>query len=183
MNCLTIFQNFSETLEWNDLQAVKLSMYLRKRGQIIAFYAIIYICYFKVIEGQVTLSTLFGTPRVCVNSSFFRYFNGLDRYTFKALWGNLHHRYFSFSQNQLFRYVCLSVSNCSLVENILDNFWIAQTWCDHAILRMFTVIKCRGYINFDLSKIIWRTFSINLQFSTVKVIYQEIWFVEKVKNL
>ena len=58
-----------------------------------------------------------------------------------------------FHQNQLFRYVCLSVPNCSLVENILDTFSIAQTWCDHSILRMFTVIKCRGHTNFDLSKI------------------------------
>ena len=41
------------------------------------------ICYLKVIEGQVSLTTLFGTPRVCVNSSFFEYFDGLEKYTFK----------------------------------------------------------------------------------------------------
>ena len=60
---------------------------------------------------------------------------------------------FSFSQNQFFRYVCLSVPNFSLVENILDTFCIAQTLCDHSILRMITVIKCRGYANFELTKI------------------------------
>ena len=59
---------------------------------------------------------------------------------------------FSFSsQNQIFE--CLSVPNCSLVENILDTFCIAQTLCDHSILRMFTVIKCTGHTNFVLSKI------------------------------
>ena len=42
------------------------------------------------------------------------------------------------------------VPNCSLVENILDTFCIAQTWCDHSILRMFTVIKCRGHTDLDL---------------------------------
>ena len=49
--------------------------------------------------------------------------------------------------------VCLSVPNCSSVENILDTFCKAQTWCDHSILRMFTVIKCRGHATFNLSKI------------------------------
>ena len=34
---------------------------------------------------------------------------------------------FSFSQNQIFRYVCLTERNCSLVENILDTFCVAQT--------------------------------------------------------
>ena len=29
------------------------------------------ICYLKVIEGQVSLSTLFGTLRVFINGSFF----------------------------------------------------------------------------------------------------------------
>ena len=36
----------------------------------------------KVIEGQVSLSTLFGTLRVCINSSFFGYFDGLERSMF-----------------------------------------------------------------------------------------------------
>ena len=47
----------------------------------------------------------------------------------------------------------LSVPNCSLVENILDTFRIAPIWHDLSILRMFTVVKCRGHTNFDLSKI------------------------------
>ena len=34
------------------------------------------------IEGQVSLSTLFGTLRVCINRSFFGYFDGLERSTF-----------------------------------------------------------------------------------------------------
>ena len=80
-------------------------------------------------------------------------FDGLEKDTFKELWENPHHRFFSFIQNQFFRYVCLSVSICSLVENILDTFCIAQTWCDHSILRMFIVIKCRGHTNFNPSKI------------------------------
>ena len=60
---------------------------------------------------------------------------------------------FLFSQNLLFRYVYLSVPNRSLAENILDTFCVAQTWCDHSILKMFTVIKCRRHTNSDISKI------------------------------
>ena len=30
----------------------------------------------------------------------------------------------SFSQNQNFRYTCLCVSNCNLLENILDTFYM-----------------------------------------------------------
>ena len=30
---------------------------------------------------------------------------------------------------------------------------MAQIWYDLSILRMFTVVKCRGHANFDLSKI------------------------------
>ena len=61
---------------------------------------------------------------------------------------------FLFSQNQVFRYVCLIVSNCSLVENILDTVCIVQIWYDLSISRMFTVtvVKCRGHTNFNLSK-------------------------------
>ena len=40
------------------------------------------ICYLKVIEGKVGLSTLCGTLRVCVNSSFFGYFDGLEKSAF-----------------------------------------------------------------------------------------------------
>ena len=42
------------------------------------------MCYLKVIEGQVSLSTLCGTLRVCVNSSFFGYFDGLEKSTFES---------------------------------------------------------------------------------------------------
>ena len=42
------------------------------------------ICYLKVIEGQVNLSTLLGILRVCINSSFFRYFDVLEGSTFKS---------------------------------------------------------------------------------------------------
>ena len=38
-------------------------------------------------------------------------------------------------------------------KNILDTFCIAQIWYDLSILGMFTVVKCRGHTNFDLSKI------------------------------
>ena len=36
----------------------------------------------KVIEEQVSLSTLVGKLRICINSSFFGYFDGLERSTF-----------------------------------------------------------------------------------------------------
>ena len=42
------------------------------------------ICYLKVMEGQVSLSTLFGTTRVCVNSSFFGYLDDFEKSTFKS---------------------------------------------------------------------------------------------------
>ena len=36
--------------------------------------------------------------------------------------------FLSFSQNQIFRYFCRSVLNCSLIENVLDTFCVAQIW-------------------------------------------------------
>ena len=60
---------------------------------------------------------------------------------------------FLISQNQIFRYVSLTIPNCRLVENILDTFCIEQIWYDLSILRMFTVVKCRGHTSFDPSKI------------------------------
>ena len=46
-----------------------MSMYLRKR---VILVVIVYgICYLDVIEGQVSLSTLLGTLRININSSFF----------------------------------------------------------------------------------------------------------------
>ena len=36
---------------------------------------------------------------------------------------------------------------------------------------MFTVVKCRGHKNFDLSKVYEGYFLTNLQFSTLEVIY------------
>ena len=41
------------------------------------------MCYLKVIEGQASLSTVFGTP--CVNSSFFGYFDALENCIFKEM--------------------------------------------------------------------------------------------------
>ena len=35
--------------------------------------------YLKVIERELSLSTLCGTLRICVNSSFFAYFDGLEK--------------------------------------------------------------------------------------------------------
>ena len=43
------------------------------------------IYYLKVVKGQISLSTLCGTLRVCVNSSFFGYFDGLEKSTFQEL--------------------------------------------------------------------------------------------------
>ena len=58
-------------------------------------------------------------------------------------------------------YVCLSVPNCSLAENILDTSCIAQIWYGLPILKMFIiVVKCGGHINFDLSKIYERYFQL-----------------------
>ena len=37
LKCLTIFQRFSQPLQGNGLQAIKISMYLRKREQIVVF--------------------------------------------------------------------------------------------------------------------------------------------------
>ena len=53
----------------------------------------------------------------------------------------------------------LTVSNCSLVQNVLDTFCIAQIWHDLSILRMFTVVKCRGHTDFDLRKYMKDTFN------------------------
>ena len=39
-----------------------------------------------------------------------------------------------------------------LVENIVDTFGMEQIWYDVSILGMFAVGKCRGHINFVLSK-------------------------------
>ena len=44
-----------------------------------------FICYLKVIEGHVSLLTLPGTLRVCINSSFFGYFDCLERSAFQDL--------------------------------------------------------------------------------------------------
>ena len=67
--------------------------------------------------GQVSLSTLFGSPNVCVNSSFFGCSDGLEKSMFEELKENLSYRFFSFSQNQILRYVCVSVPNCNSVED------------------------------------------------------------------
>ena len=96
--------------------------------------------------------TLLVTMRVYNNSSFFGNFDGHHKFAFKKLVENLLHGFFSFSQNQIFRYVCLTVQNCRLVEIILDTFCIAQIWYDLSILRMFAVAKCRDHTNFVLSK-------------------------------
>ena len=53
-------------------------------------------CYLKVVEGEISLMTLPGTLRVYISSSFFRYFDGHHKSTFKELWDNLLHRFFSF---------------------------------------------------------------------------------------
>ena len=76
----------------------------------------------------------FDTTRVCINSSFSDILMVLKNPRFKS---------------------CERI----LVENILDTFCIAQTWCDHSILRMLTLIKCSGYTNFSLSKYIKDIFS------------------------
>ena len=41
------------------------------------------MCYLKAIEGQVSSSALLGTLRVCIDCSFFGYFDGLEKSTFK----------------------------------------------------------------------------------------------------
>ena len=43
--------------------------------------------------------------------------------------------FFSFSGNQISRYITLSVLNCKLVENILHIFCLVQSWYDLRILR------------------------------------------------
>ena len=80
--------------------------------------------------------------------------------------------FLSFSKSNL--NACLSVPNCKLFENILDTFCIAQIWYDISILMMFTVVKCRGHTNFDLSKIYEGIISTKLQFGTLKVLYLDV---------
>ena len=96
-------------------------MYLRKRVILVVLVNIL----LKAVEGEVSLLTVLGTLGANNNSSFFGRFDGHHKFTFKELWENLHHRFFSFPQNQIFRYMNLSVANCRLIENILDTFFIA----------------------------------------------------------
>ena len=53
-------------------------MYLRKKSNNHSLR----ICYLKIIEGQVSLSAVFGTLRVCINGLFFEYSDGLERSMF-----------------------------------------------------------------------------------------------------
>ena len=77
----------------------------------------------------------------------------------KELWENLHHR-------------------------ILDTFCIAQIWYNFTILGMFAVAKCRGHTDFVLSKTYDEYFHLILiQFGTLKLVYLEIQFPGKQKNL
>ena len=64
------------------MQAIKISMFVSQKKSANRIFC---ICYLKVTEGQVSLSTLFGTLRACVNSSSFGYFGGLEEYTFQEL--------------------------------------------------------------------------------------------------
>ena len=101
------------------------------------------ICYLKVIQAQLNLWTLLGTLKVvCINSSFFGYFDSLERSTFSELWKNLYHRFFSLSGNKISRYIILSVPNCKLVKNIFI-FCLGQSWYDLCILQQWTSLKLR----------------------------------------
>ena len=59
------------------------------------------ICYLKVVKGQVSLSTVCGALRVYTNSSFFGYFDGHHKSTFKELWENLLHGFFSYKNKSV----------------------------------------------------------------------------------
>ena len=52
------------------------------------------IPHLKVTEGQVGLSTVLGTRRVYINTSFLVYFDSRHNGTFKELRENLHHGLF-----------------------------------------------------------------------------------------
>ena len=58
-------------------------------------------------------------------------------------------------------YVCLSVPNCSLFEYIFE---------------IFTLVKCRAYTNFDLSRIYEEYFQLICNL----VMYLKIWLSEKI---
>ena len=76
------------------------------------------ICCLKSYRGTSKfINSIFGSPNVCVNSSFFGCSDGLEKSMFEELKENLRYRFFSFSQKQIFRYVCVSVPNCSSVED------------------------------------------------------------------
>ena len=93
------------------------------------------ICYLKVIEGQVCLSTLCGTLRICVNSSFLGYFDGLEKSTFKS-YEKIYTIDFSLSLEMKSLTILrnLAVLNCKLIENVLHIFCSGQSWYDLCIL-------------------------------------------------
>ena len=82
----------------------------------------------------------------------------------------------------IFRYACLSVPNCKLLENILGTFCIAQIWYDLSILRMFTVVKCRGYTNFYLSKIYEGHFQLTYNLVNLRYYIQRLDLQSKKKS-
>ena len=108
----------------------------------------LFICYLKVLERQVSLLILLGTPRVFSTVNFSDILIAIYKTTFKELWADLLDRFFFFfSPHQIFGYACLSVPNCRLVDNIFVSFCTAQI----SILGIFTVAKCRCHTNFVLS--------------------------------
>ena len=59
---------------------------------------------------------------------------------------------FSFSGNEISRYINLTILNCKLIENVLQIFSLGQSCCNHCILRQRTSLKLSGHTKFLLRK-------------------------------
>ena len=70
----------------------------------------------KVVEGQVSLSTLLGILRTYTNSFIFVYSDSPSQVNAKSCVRLYSIDFTFFSQNQIFRYVSLSVPKSSLVK-------------------------------------------------------------------
>ena len=90
------------------------------------------ICYFNVIEGQVSLPTRYTES--LYQQFIFQYFVGHHKSALEELSQNLQ-QIFPFPGNQIFRFFSLTVPSCRLVENILYTFYLGQRWYDLCILK------------------------------------------------
>ena len=87
------------------------------------------VCNLKVTEGQVNLSALLGTLRVCINSSFSDILMVLKIHILVAVKSyTIDFSLFSGNQISRYQYITFSVLNCKLAENIIHIFCLGQTF-------------------------------------------------------